>query len=413
MLFRDFEVGATLAQQTARAKDVVEQWPPDDLLGQPENEVVAYVTDRYTVDPPVLYSDRTEVVDQREVMIDVSGRIEYGSFDRSEPVHVPGQRIDVAVPFSGDPVWFTGRPDHRSSELPRGLVADDEVILVYREVNPDPVQLRGQIERDVAHLDTHVGWVRAMCERYNDEFAGQVREWIQLRKQRLHHQRNTAASIGLPVRRRDAEGPLLRVPVERRRVSVPRPTPMKGSSFVPEPELSAGDYEAALVVLESSRNTIERLARTTSRLTEEGIRDLLLVTLNGQFQGAAGGELFNGAGKTDILIRVDDRNVFIAECKFWKGQTSVTKALDQLLGYVVWRDTKAALLLFVRSGDATQIIDKAAATVSAHPNCKRATDDGEGSHRFVFASIDDTNREILLTLIPFVIRAADSGATRR
>jgi hypothetical protein len=40
----------------------------------------------------------------------------------------------------------------------------------------------------------------------------------------------------------------------------------------------------------------------TARLNEEQIRDLLLVNLNAQFEGKAGGEVFNGEGKTDILI---------------------------------------------------------------------------------------------------------------
>ncbi len=29
-------------------------------------------------------------------------------------------------------------------------------------------------------------------------------------------------------------------------------------------------------------------------------------------------ETFNMSGKTDILLREGERNVFIAECKFWK-----------------------------------------------------------------------------------------------
>jgi len=41
--------------------------------------------------------------------------------------------------------------------------------------------------------------------------------------------------------------------------------------------------------------------------------------LNTHYEGGATGETFNAAGKTDILIRVEDRNVFIGECKWWSG----------------------------------------------------------------------------------------------
>jgi hypothetical protein len=59
-------------------------------------------------------------------------------------------------------------------------------------------------------------------------------------------------------------------------------------------------------------------------------------------------ETFNAAGKTDILIRVEDRNIFVAECKFWKGEKHFIPTIDQLLSYTSWRDTKTAIILFNR-----------------------------------------------------------------
>jgi hypothetical protein len=46
------------------------------------------------------------------------------------------------------------------------------------------------------------------------------------------------------------------------------------------------------------------------------------------------------SGKTDILIRDNDKNIFIAECKFWGGPKLFKETIDQLLGYTSWRDTK-------------------------------------------------------------------------
>ncbi|MER7149859.1 hypothetical protein [Streptomyces lydicus] len=68
------------------------------------------------------------------------------------------------------------------------------------------------------------------------------------------------------------------------------------------------------------------------------------------------GEVFNNTGKTDISIRSADRHVFIGECKIWKSPQGITEALDQLLKYLTWRDTKAALVLFIRSGTPSDVI---------------------------------------------------------
>ena len=36
--------------------------------------------------------------------------------------------------------------------------------------------------------------------------------------------------------------------------------------------------------------------------------------------GRATGEIFNLKGKTGILIRHEKSNVFVEECKFWRGE---------------------------------------------------------------------------------------------
>jgi hypothetical protein len=126
------------------------------------------------------------------------------------------------------------------------------------------------------------------------------------------------------------------------------------------------------------------------------------VQLNGQYQGRATGETFNYDGKTDILIREGDRNVFIAECKIWKGEAELLKAVDQILAYLHWRDTKAALLVFNRNKGFSDVLSKIAATIQRHSNCKKLIKtDGETGWRFLFSSKDDANRELQLAVLAF------------
>jgi hypothetical protein len=140
---------------------------------------------------------------------------------------------------------------------------------------------------------------------------------------------------------------------------------------------------------------------------EEDLRSHFLVQLNGAFEGQATGETFNFQGKTDILIRVDGRNVFIAECKFWKGEKSFLATIDQLLSYLSWRDTKAAVLLFSRNADFTGVLGKIKETAPKHPQFKRDLGTrSETAFRYAFAQPNDQNREILLTVMAFDIPTA-------
>jgi hypothetical protein len=82
-------------------------------------------------------------------------------------------------------------------------------------------------------------------------------------------------------------------------------------------------------VLRHSRNALERSPSLTAQLHEEQIQFILLVSLNAVFEGLAGGEVFNHKGKTDILIRMEDTNFFVGECKIWTGPSDFTKAISQ------------------------------------------------------------------------------------
>ena len=95
-------------------------------------------------------------------------------------------------------------------------------------------------------------------------------------------------------------------------------------------------------------------------------------------------------GATTIMLVEDDHAV---------AQT-LTDALDQLLAYLTWRDTKAALVMFNRNKNFTAMVKKMVETATEHPNCKRGpTQETETRFRYVFASKDDPAREIILNVM--------------
>jgi hypothetical protein len=115
-------------------------------------------------------------------------------------------------------------------------------------------------------------------------------------------------------------------------------------------------------VIEVLRHACLQLERTPGFVEttgEEGLRDALLVALNGALIGQAFGETYNRRGKTDILVRSGGLNVFIAECKLYGGPAGLRKAIDQLLGYTGWRERRIGLIVFVRSTTMTTAIKAA------------------------------------------------------
>jgi hypothetical protein len=147
---------------------------------------------------------------------------------------------------------------------------------------------------------------------------------------------------------------------------------------------------------------MERSPSAFAAIDEEALRSHFLVQLNGHYEGQATGETFNFEGKTDILIRVKGKNIFIAECKYWSGPKKLIETIDQLLGYANWRDTKVAIVIFNRNKRFSQVLEAIPRIMRGHSNFRRElSQPSETSFRYAFAHRDDPNREMTLTILAF------------
>jgi hypothetical protein len=128
-------------------------------------------------------------------------------------------------------------------------------------------------------------------------------------------------------------------------------------------------YSEILQLFHDFGKQMERLPATYRGRDEQTLRDLFLLMLKQHFgiEGSATGETFNASGKTDILLRYENRNLFVAEFKFWQGAKSHFDTIDQLLSYLTWRDSKAAIVYFVRGKEMVAPMRAVEESTPRHP----------------------------------------------
>ncbi len=307
----------------------------------------------------------------------------------------------LSVPVEGEATVLTYR-SHTGAPMPPldGQASPGKLELVWTGVldaNPESIRewyarRRLEIERFLVNNNNEVVAYNAQMRRAINETIGQLRA-EELARRRL------TESLPFPVARSPrATRP---VAVTRRQVTLQQAKPAS-EKFAPEWSLDAAVFDDIVADLTSMATVLERMPGAAA-LGEEHLRNLLLGMLNTNYTGQVAGELFNGRGKTDIVVRAQDRNVFIGECKFYDGPKSVSHAVDQLLSYVVWRDTKAALLLFVKSGNFTDVVAKVTVAVTSHPRCQKTLPAEEPAVRsdYLLTREDDPDRVIHLAVLPF------------
>lgn len=325
--------------------------------------------------------------------------------DRSRPFYIPGTRLTVIVPFSGDGNLFGIQPQMSTFTLGRSRaeLADGEIHLTFSGPNLDGNVVRREFDQELGQIKQNLGNLKAAIDRHNAELAGKIRQDIQQRKNKLLADAKLATTIGFPIHRRDGVPTAYALPVTKRRPRIERP-PASPGTFQLEPTLAVADYDEILRIIRNMVRVMEQSPKAFENMGEENLRTHFLVQLNGQYEGQATGETFNYQGKTDILIREEGRNIFIAECKFWGGEKQFYETIDQLLSYLSWRDTKAAVLIFNRNQNFSEVLRKLEVITPQHPKFKRVVGKlDESSFRYVFHQPADKNREVILSVLAFNI----------
>lgn len=137
----------------------------------------------------------------------------------------------------------------------------------------------------------------------------------------------------------------------------------------PEPVLDAADVITLVDFIEQYARQFEVAPQTYAKLDEEELRNLLVGMMNANYPGSTTAETFNKLGKTDISLRVEGGNVLVAECKFWPGAKGYTEALEQLSGYLTWRQNYAVLITFCTLKDMSRAVGAAKEAMQAHRTC--------------------------------------------
>lgn len=386
--------------QRQQMRQEIEGVDANRLLNSSVDDLARFFAEKFQITVPELDVNNI-LVNESETQIDVSRDPMRMIMDRSRPFYITGTEVEVEIPFTGEADAFKIQPNPYTLNPPRATVRGSSLTFSVVGTNLDADSVRREIDRTVASIQSYLTNLRSNVSGLNSQLLGEAKSAIEARRAKLLASRSMVASLGFKMKERQGAPKTFVAPEVRRKISPVMP-PASSAPFKPEPALSTEDYEHILGVMQNMTQVMELSPSAFHEVDEEALRSHFLVQLNGHYQGQATGETFNYEGKTDILIRSEGKNIFIAECKFWSGPKKLSEAIDQLLNYSSWRDTKTAVVIFNRNRNFSKVLALIPEVVRAHPQYKRdLTGSTETVFRYQFANRDDRNRELFLTVLAF------------
>lgn len=400
-LFSKGDLDSALRNQEIACKQKIESIPQNQFLSTPIDDVIDHIVSQVSVNPLCIYENSMEMTQEE---------IKFRKNDYGRNIEVPGVKITISLPYSGDKELWELRPNSWHSSFPYGNVRHPNQegigtveVTIEQSVSSDKDQIKRDFDEIINDIRFYIKNQLGQIEQFNNNIRAKVQQYVNFRRETLKKQNDIAEFLNIPLKRKDGVPSVKPIEVTRKLVRPLPPPPASG--YKDEPGIHQNDYEHILSVIRHEGTTFETTPSTYAVHNEEELRDIMLAHLNGHYKGSATGETFRKKGKTDIRIEDENRAAFVAECKVWSGEKIITEAIDQLMSYLTWRDCKSALIIFNKHNSKfSEILQKVPVLMRNHRFFKKDNGSvGDGEWSYVFRSGEDEARLIHLRVFLFNI----------
>jgi hypothetical protein len=377
----------------------IDQESDDYLSNIEEEKYLEYLSNKYSLDTPELDFDNIEGTTGKKLI--PAERFPYGFSVRS------GQKYErptiiYHISCSGNIQLLQYYSDIHYSNTPEVFIDDEglcfEVVNFYNDLEKVKYSAQSTIN-DIKMVSVEL--IEGI-KKYNWGLERKIQRLIEERKTKIN---NIVQILGIPIKKRQNLPSSYEIPSPHSKKNISLKPQVVNNDGKVEYILEDNIYLDILNVIQDYGKGFEQYPSISKDKEEEEIRDHFLFVLQPRYNWAATGEAFNKLGKTDILIKYEKAIVFIAECKFWRGRKVYLATISQLFDrYLTWRNSKAAVVIFVENKDFSSVINEVKNITSNHPNFVRFVDEKEETWlNYIFHINNNPSREVKLAVLLFHI----------
>jgi hypothetical protein len=396
-IFAENDLSEHLDNLLSDLRRTVQSEDKNRLLNVNEAQYIEYLVSQYALEPIKLHLDEMHVSDS-EKMVPV-GRHAF-NYDLHPSDRIKRHVIRYHLPYSGDSQMLYLTPNPRLVWYIDVEIRGNEISFDIVNWNDDVEVIKREADRIIENLSQQAQHSGNNIRSYNAKLQQYAQEIVTGRKQEYLKQSNLLESLGVPFKKKNNVTETFAVPIKRQQPLIRKPT-SSSETYVPDPTLDPETYRHILRICYDTGVEIERHPSIYAGKDEETLRDHFLMVLAPHFDSVTG-ETFNKQGKTDILIRHEGSNVFVAECKFWRGQKAHFKTIDQLLSYLTWRDSKTAVIYFIDNKQLDPVLETVKSSTQEH-SCftKYDRETARGWYFYQFHLPQDETRGVQLAILCF------------
>lgn len=344
----------------------------DYIIAQPTEDLVKYYMD-IALDPIELDPNKEESLEHKKFIKTIYASERDWAYQQDGDLKIecenilvkipiqPNKKIDQIFKLRTNSISLSGGPQF---EVKGNYFVIEVEMKGYRR-NLTNEQVRDVITSSRSSIQSMLHSKNAEINVENSKLEQRLTQFINERKNKLDADKNRLNDLVN----------LVKIPLTRKDGDIIKQIKVNKKPFIAKikPKTSGEDYQLdrdkvidIIKLLNNQCLQFEKTPKTYEKFDEPNLRDLLLSNLNSIFEGQATGETFNNKGKSDIYLNIDKGNILVTECKFYGGGKLYHNTIEQLLGYLTWRQNYGIMLSFCNQKNFSKVLNEAETIIKSH-----------------------------------------------
>ena len=313
--------------------------------------------------------------------------------------------MKIQLPFEGNGNLFFCRPSKCHIVFPKVESVNIKKKIIFFTIELDKLDegiYKNEVKVVINNIETFIPYLNDDITPWDDDLERFIDTQFEKFKYFIKQKNTFYEKIGLTINPQ-ADSFITPSPITRRDIPKVKLKRDKNIDKI-HPRIKDEIYSDIISTLNNVGKAIEKKPSLYKNKLEEDLRDIFLLFLETRYESTtATGETFNKKGRTDILLKYskDGSNLFVGECKFWKGVLNLHKTIDQILNYLTWRDSKSAILLFIDNKNIYEVKQKVKSEIKKYKNYKKTIQETDESYSYIIGLLEDKSVDINLEILFF------------
>jgi hypothetical protein len=398
-LFDQQDASSTFNHYIKELKSEINSKSNEYILNVDVEKWKQYFIDKYNFLPLTVFPDKA--------ILNFSSKGKAKQENHGREYETETYNFTVKVPFTGWSFLFMLRPSTRTLNHPRVDTPSGNsgyVTAYFSIFEQNEKQFEHEKQELINAICVNVPNINKDLASFKAQVVNTFKTTYDQKKQKILSDNAFFEKLNLKVDTNTDK--IFKVPfIEKKKIPEPKIDKKTENKYTEDPTLPDDFYNDVLVVIYTFFKSVEKKPSIYQTKNEEGLRDYVLPTLETRYNNlTVTGETFNKGGKTDILLRYKDgTNLFVAECKFWKGEANLYETINQLFDrYLTWRDSKVAIIFFVKNREFSKVLATIQKSVKKHPYFFRENGvGGESSFSYLFHFPTDKGKYVFTEIMAF------------